>query len=192
MNPIVNACSTAQNTSTASITCRSCRPMRHRGRHCRPLQCRKVQPDQSPVSPEQSWPRPVARPVGPASWCFFRLEEAAPPGRSARLRLRQGQRRPETPLARPDPDLPGKTPGAVRAGRRDGHPPPAQGQRCRAGEWAGSRGLPLHLVLTKADKLGRGKQKEALMKVRRMIDENGSACRPFPRPAGQGWKSWSR
>ncbi len=38
-------------------------------------------------------------------------------------------------------------------------------------EWAGSRGLPLHLVMTKADKLGRGKQKETFLKVRRMIAE---------------------
>lgn len=38
-------------------------------------------------------------------------------------------------------------------------------------EWAGSRGLPLHLVLTKADKLGRGKQKEALMAVRGRVAE---------------------
>ena len=37
-------------------------------------------------------------------------------------------------------------------------------------EWAGSRGLALHLVLTKADKLGRGKQKEALMQVQRRVD----------------------
>jgi GTP-binding protein len=37
-------------------------------------------------------------------------------------------------------------------------------------EWAGSRGLPLHLVLTKADKLGRGKQNEALMQVARRVD----------------------
>lgn len=36
-------------------------------------------------------------------------------------------------------------------------------------EWAGSRGLPLHLVLTKADKLGRGKQKEAYLKVSRQL-----------------------
>lgn len=36
--------------------------------------------------------------------------------------------------------------------------------------WAASRGLPVHLVLTKADKLGRGKQKEALLKVRRHVD----------------------
>lgn len=38
-------------------------------------------------------------------------------------------------------------------------------------EWAGSRGLPIHLVLTKADKLGRGKQKETLMNVRRQVAE---------------------
>ena len=37
--------------------------------------------------------------------------------------------------------------------------------------WAGSRGLALHLVLTKADKLGRGKQNEALMQVRRRVHE---------------------
>ncbi len=34
-------------------------------------------------------------------------------------------------------------------------------------EFAASRGLPLHLVLTKADKLGRGKQSESLAGVRR-------------------------
>ncbi len=38
-------------------------------------------------------------------------------------------------------------------------------------EWAGERGMPQHLVLTKADKLGRGKQKEALLSVRNRIDE---------------------
>ena len=37
-------------------------------------------------------------------------------------------------------------------------------------EWAGSRGLALHLVLTKADKFGRGKQTEALMQVRQRVD----------------------
>jgi len=35
--------------------------------------------------------------------------------------------------------------------------------------WAAARGPPLHLVLTKADKLGHGKQKEALMKVRQAV-----------------------
>jgi GTP-binding protein len=34
-------------------------------------------------------------------------------------------------------------------------------------EWAGSRGLPLHLILTKADKLGRGAQGNALLAVRK-------------------------
>jgi GTP-binding protein len=52
-------------------------------------------------------------------------------------------------------------------------------------EWAGSRGLPLHLVLTKADKLGRGKQKEALMGVRRMIDER-VGVQTFSATTGQG------
>ena len=37
-------------------------------------------------------------------------------------------------------------------------------------QWAGSRGIPLHLVLTKADKLGHGKQKEAVMKVRQRVN----------------------
>jgi GTP-binding protein len=52
-------------------------------------------------------------------------------------------------------------------------------------EWAGSRGLPLHLVLTKADKLGYGKQKEALMKVRRMIDPR-VGVQTFSSTSGQG------
>jgi GTP-binding protein len=52
-------------------------------------------------------------------------------------------------------------------------------------EWAGSRGLPLHLILTKADKLGRGKQKEALMSVRRKIDER-VGVQTFSATTGQG------
>ena len=52
-------------------------------------------------------------------------------------------------------------------------------------EWAGSRGLPLHLVLTKADKLGFGKQKEALTKVRRMIDSR-VGVQTFSATSGQG------
>ncbi len=52
-------------------------------------------------------------------------------------------------------------------------------------QWAGSRGLPLHLVLTKADKLGRGKQKEAVMKVRRQVDER-VGVQAFSAPTGQG------
>ena len=52
-------------------------------------------------------------------------------------------------------------------------------------QWAGSRGLPLHLVLTKADKLGRGKQKEAVMKVRRQVDER-VGVQAFSAPSGQG------
>lgn len=52
-------------------------------------------------------------------------------------------------------------------------------------EWAGSRGLALHLVLTKADKLGRGKQNEALMQVRRRVDER-VGVQVFSSPNGQG------
>ncbi len=51
--------------------------------------------------------------------------------------------------------------------------------------WAGGRGLPLHLVLTKADKLGRGKQNEALMKVRKLVDEN-VGIQLFSATSGQG------
>ncbi len=52
-------------------------------------------------------------------------------------------------------------------------------------EWAGGRGLALHLVLTKADKLGRGKQKEALLKLRGMIDER-VGVQLFSATSGQG------
>ena len=39
-------------------------------------------------------------------------------------------------------------------------------------QWAGTRGLPQHLVLTKADKLGRGQVSKTLLEVRRKIDPN--------------------
>jgi GTP-binding protein len=52
-------------------------------------------------------------------------------------------------------------------------------------EWAGSRGLALHLVLTKADKLGRGKQNEALMQVRKRVDER-VGVQIFSAPASLG------
>ena len=51
--------------------------------------------------------------------------------------------------------------------------------------WAGSRGLPLHLVLTKADKLGRGKQNEALLQVRKQVDAN-VGVQLFSATSGQG------
>ncbi|TVQ36729.1 MAG: YihA family ribosome biogenesis GTP-binding protein [Wenzhouxiangella sp.] len=65
-------------------------------------------------------------------------------------------------------------------------------------EWAGSRGLALHLVLTKADKLGRGKQKEAYMQVRgRIASEVG--VQVFSATSGLGleelqdvFKAWFR
>lgn len=37
-------------------------------------------------------------------------------------------------------------------------------------QWAGTRGLPQHLVLTKADKLGRGQISKTMLEVRRKID----------------------
>jgi len=52
-------------------------------------------------------------------------------------------------------------------------------------DWAGQRGLGLHLVLTKADKLGRGKQKEQLIKVRRMVHED-IGVQTFSASNGQG------
>jgi len=52
-------------------------------------------------------------------------------------------------------------------------------------EWAGSRGLALHLVLTKADKLGRGKQNEALMQVQRRVDDR-VGVQVFSAVKGQG------
>lgn len=51
--------------------------------------------------------------------------------------------------------------------------------------WAGAQGLPLHLVLTKADKLGHGKQKEALMTVRRSVDAS-VGVQLFSATTGQG------
>lgn len=51
--------------------------------------------------------------------------------------------------------------------------------------WAAAQGLALHLVLTKADKLGRGKQKEALMKVRGSVDA-AVGVQLFSATTGQG------
>ncbi len=51
--------------------------------------------------------------------------------------------------------------------------------------WSGQRGLPLHLVLTKADKLGRGRQKQALDAVRKVVtDQVGISV--FSATSGQG------
>jgi GTP-binding protein len=51
--------------------------------------------------------------------------------------------------------------------------------------WAAHQGLPLHLVLTKADKIGRGKQNEALLKVRKAVDP-GVGVQVFSAMSGQG------
>lgn len=51
--------------------------------------------------------------------------------------------------------------------------------------WAASRDLPIHLVLTKADKLGRGKQNEALMQVRKSV-EGDIGVQLFSAVTGQG------
>ncbi|MEE4639820.1 MAG: ribosome biogenesis GTP-binding protein YihA/YsxC [Wenzhouxiangella sp.] len=52
-------------------------------------------------------------------------------------------------------------------------------------QWAGSRGLALHLVLTKADKLGRGKQTESVLQVRRQVDSR-VGVQTFSATTGQG------
>lgn len=51
--------------------------------------------------------------------------------------------------------------------------------------WAAAQGLPLHLVLTKADKLGRGKQNEAMMMVRKAVDRS-VGVQLFSAVTGQG------
>lgn len=51
--------------------------------------------------------------------------------------------------------------------------------------WAAERGLALHLVLTKADKLGRGRQMEAVRKVAGRVDETISV-QAFSAVSGQG------
>ena len=58
-------------------------------------------------------------------------------------------------------------------------------------EWAGSRGLALHLILTKADKFGRGKQSEALMGVRRRVDPR-VGVQAFSATSGQGLEELQR
>lgn len=51
--------------------------------------------------------------------------------------------------------------------------------------WAAATGLPQHLVLTKADKLGRGRQAQALQAVRKQVSEQISVqC--FSATSGQG------
>jgi len=62
---------------------------------------------------------------------------------------------------------------------------PMKAQDIELIEWAGQRGLGLHLVLTKADKLGRGKQKEQLIKVRKMVHEV-VGVQTFSATSGQG------
>lgn len=62
---------------------------------------------------------------------------------------------------------------------------PLKGSDVELIQWAGSRGLALHLVLTKADKLGRGKQSEALMQVSRQVDPR-VGVQAFSATTGQG------
>lgn len=51
--------------------------------------------------------------------------------------------------------------------------------------WAAATGLPQHLVLTKADKLGRGRQAQALQAVQKQVSEQISVqC--FSATSGQG------
>jgi GTP-binding protein len=52
-------------------------------------------------------------------------------------------------------------------------------------QWAAAQGLPQHLVLTKADKLGRGRQQAAVDTVRRAVDP-GIGVQAFSASTGQG------
>lgn len=51
--------------------------------------------------------------------------------------------------------------------------------------WAAQRNLPQHLVLTKADKLGRGRQTDALRKVRAEVSPD-IGLQAFSATSGQG------
>jgi GTP-binding protein len=54
-------------------------------------------------------------------------------------------------------------------------------------ELASSRGLPVHILLTKADKLGRGAAANALQAVRRRLPRDGSVtAQLFSAHAGTG------
>ena len=50
---------------------------------------------------------------------------------------------------------------------------PLREQECTLIGWAAAAGVPLHILLSKADKLGRGAQAEALRKVSRYLAEHG-------------------
>jgi len=56
---------------------------------------------------------------------------------------------------------------------------------CELIEWSGQRGLGLHLVLTKADKLGRGRQARTLADVRRVVHDQ-VGVQLFSAESGQG------
>jgi len=51
--------------------------------------------------------------------------------------------------------------------------------------WTAARGLQLHLVLTKADKIGRGRQKDTLTDVRAAVDDS-VGVQLFSAVTGQG------
>lgn len=53
-------------------------------------------------------------------------------------------------------------------------------------DWAHSRALPCHLVLTKADKLARGKMNQALQSVRREVGDDGFSVQVFSALKGIG------
>lgn len=55
-------------------------------------------------------------------------------------------------------------------------------------DWAGALSLPCHILLTKADKLGRGAASRALLSVQRALEEGGSqsTVQLFSARSGQG------
>ena len=52
-------------------------------------------------------------------------------------------------------------------------------------EWSHTAGLPIHVLLTKADKLARGAQQNALLKVNANLPKHAKA-QTFSAPNGQG------
>ena len=52
-------------------------------------------------------------------------------------------------------------------------------------EWSHTAGLPIHVLLTKADKLARGAQQNAMLKVNANLPKHAKA-QTFSAPNGQG------
>ena len=109
---------------------------------------------------------------------FFELEAGPPAGRPAGLRLRQGLGRHARPLGHAC--CRGTSRSASRCGARSSSWTCAIRSPTTTRtmlELASSRGLPVHILLTKADKLGRGAAGNALQAVRRKLPQGRPASR---------------